>query len=107
MYAYKRKAETIDRQIVTSQTKTTANEIKISLDCWKFYFSQHSLQFIVYFYFFRALKKNKVFFQSNVKFSLTYSHSLFLSIPSIDQLTLNGGPLRKSRDSKCADTNQK
>ena len=48
-----------------------------------------------------------VFFQSNVKFSLTYSHSLCLSIPSIDQLTLNGGPQRKSRDSKCVDTNQK
>ena len=59
------------------------------------------------FLFFRALKKNMVFFQSNVKFSLTYSHSLCLSIPSIDQLTLNGGPQRKSRDSKCVDTNQK
>ena len=59
------------------------------------------------FLFFRALKKIWFFFQSNVKFSLTYSHSLCLSIPSIDQLTLNGGPQRKSRDSKCVDTNQK
>lgn len=38
MYDYKRKAETIDREIVTSQAKTPANEIKISLNCWKFYF---------------------------------------------------------------------
>ena len=96
MYAYKRIAERIAHHI-TNQNTSERNK--------NFFRLLEILLFLTFsaiysvFLFFRALKKNMVFFQSNDKFSLTYSHSLCLSIPSIDQLTLNGGPLRKSRDS--------